>query len=64
MGVGFTMVRGGLACMVHGVLPFLFVTTGSRAIRALAQRLSPANRAKPANSEISAALESLTCAAL
>lgn len=31
-GFGFKMIVGGLACMVHGVLPFLFVRTGSRCI--------------------------------
>jgi hypothetical protein len=33
--VGFRMIGGGLACLVHGVLPFLFSTTGSRTIREL-----------------------------
>ena len=29
---GTRMMFAGLACLVHGVLPFLFVRTGSRAI--------------------------------
>jgi hypothetical protein len=29
-GFGLTMVVGGLCVMVHAVLPFLFVNTGSR----------------------------------
>lgn len=33
--VGLRMVLGGLACLAHGLLPFLFQTTGSRTIRAL-----------------------------
>ena len=32
---GIRLVLAGLACWVHGVLPFLFTTTGSRAIKAL-----------------------------
>ena len=34
-GVGWTMVRAGIACMLHGVVPALFPTTGSDAIRRL-----------------------------
>lgn len=26
---GIKLVNGGLACMIHGILPFLFETTGS-----------------------------------
>ncbi len=33
--VGGRMMLGGLACVIHGLLPFLFQTTGSRTIRAL-----------------------------
>lgn len=34
-GFGLRMVLGGLACMVHGLLPFLFVKTGSRQVSTL-----------------------------
>jgi hypothetical protein len=34
------MLLAGIACLVHGVLPFLFVRTGSRAIAELNDRLS------------------------
>ncbi len=34
-GVGLRMIGAGLACILHGVLPFLFVSTGSRCIREL-----------------------------
>ena len=44
--VGSRMVLGGLACMVHAVLPFAFTTTGSRTIGELSARL--ARRALPA----------------
>ncbi len=50
-GFGLTMVLGGLACLVHAILPFLFVTTGSRVIRDLNARMGPrsarATRALP-----------------
>lgn len=36
---GLRMVVGGLACMVHGLLPFLFVKTGSRQIATLHDRM-------------------------
>jgi len=32
---GLRMIGGGVAALVHGVLPFLFTTTGSRTIEAL-----------------------------
>jgi hypothetical protein len=34
-GVGWTMVRAGFACILHGLIPALFPTTGSEAIRRL-----------------------------
>jgi hypothetical protein len=39
-GFGLRMVLAGLACMVHAVLPFAFVTTGSRMIRKLHDRMA------------------------
>ena len=36
---GTRMVLAGIACLVHGVLPFLFVRTGSRAISELNDRM-------------------------
>ena len=36
---GTRMVFAGLACLIHGVLPFLFVRTGSRAIAELNDRM-------------------------
>ncbi len=44
---GATMVAGGLACMVHGLLPFSFTTSGSRRVRQLHAVLSrPGPRAQ------------------
>ena len=36
---GLRMMFAGLACLVHGVLPFLFERTGSRAIAELNERM-------------------------
>jgi uncharacterized protein DUF6356 len=46
ISVGGRMVAGGLACMLHAVLPELCKTTGSRTIRELALGLVPSNREK------------------
>ncbi|MBV9522036.1 MAG: hypothetical protein JO010_04550 [Alphaproteobacteria bacterium] len=72
LGIGSRMVVGGLACMLHGIIPELCQTTGSRTIRALALRLVPGNRKPPSRPPIavgeplftSAELESLTSASL
>lgn len=34
-GFGVRMVLGGFACILHGILPFLFVKTGSKQIETL-----------------------------
>jgi hypothetical protein len=44
---GTRMVFAGIACVVHGVLPFLFVRTGSRAIAELNERLVVNRRVGP-----------------
>jgi len=41
---GGRMVRGGAACFLHGFLPFLFTTTGSRTVLALHEQMM---RARP-----------------
>ncbi len=38
-GFGFAMIRGGLVCLIHAVLPFLFEKSGSRIITALHDRM-------------------------
>lgn len=38
-GFGLSMITGGLACLVHGLLPFLFVKTGSTAVLVLHERM-------------------------
>lgn len=32
---GFSMIRAGIACLIHGIFPWMFVTTGSDTIRRL-----------------------------
>lgn len=38
-GFGTSMLVGGLACLMHGIFPFLFTTTGSRRIASLHDRM-------------------------
>lgn len=41
---GGRMILAGIACLVHGFLPFLFVRTGSRAIADLNDRMIASRR--------------------
>ena len=43
--VGAVAIGGGLACIAHALVPALFPTTGSRAIRRLNQMIE--DRARP-----------------
>ncbi len=45
-GFGGRMVLAGLACMLHGIFPFLFVRTGSRAILDLHDRMADGARGR------------------
>ena len=38
-GFGLRMMLGGLACVIHGILPFLFVRTGSAQITSLHKQM-------------------------
>jgi hypothetical protein len=38
-GFGFKLILAGMACLVHAILPFLFVKTGSGMISDLYQRM-------------------------
>ena len=44
---GTRMIGAGVACLLHGLMPFLFVRTGSRAISELNERMV-LNRRAPA----------------
>jgi hypothetical protein len=46
LGFGAAMLVGGLACIVHALLPALFVTTGSQTIEALHDRMVTKRRQK------------------
>ncbi len=37
---GLRMAFAGIACILHGLLPFLFVTTGSDAVKSLDAEMS------------------------
>jgi hypothetical protein len=39
-GFGLRMIAGGLACLVHAVLPFMFVNKGSETVRGLHGKLA------------------------
>ena len=41
---GGAMILGGLACLVHGVLPFLCTKTGSTTIKRLHERMVVSRR--------------------
>ena len=43
---GTRLVGAGLACLAHGLFPFLFTTTGSTAVRQLHDRMV-VNRVRP-----------------
>lgn len=45
-GFGIRMVLGGCACLIHGLLPFLFVRTGSAQISELHQTMVANRRRK------------------
>ena len=50
---GLSMVGGGIACLVHAVLPGLFPTTASRRIKELHATMS-ARSSRPAGRETAA----------
>ena len=37
---GFRMIGGGIACLIHAVLPFAFATRGSETVKGLHTRLA------------------------
>ena len=43
---GCTMVLAGVACMLHGLLPFLFVRTASRTVAELNERMTAGRSAR------------------
>lgn len=58
-GFGGRLMLAGLACLIHGLFPFLFVKTGSRAVAELHQRMvtgrtRPERQPGPVSSLVSA----------
>lgn len=47
-GFGLAMIGGGLACLVHAVLPFAFVTRGSETVARLYERMVTSRAARAA----------------
>jgi len=45
---GVTMIGGGVACLLHGIFPFLFKSAGSRAICDLHRRMVTHRHRDPA----------------
>jgi hypothetical protein len=58
-GFGSRMILAGFACLLHGVLPFLFVKTGSQAITELHDRMVTNRNRKAARATVSTRAESL-----
>lgn len=52
---GTRMILAGLACLVHGLLPFLFLRTGSATIAELHTRMVTHRRRQPASDEAATA---------
>lgn len=52
-GFGLRMAGAGFACLVHALLPFLFVKTGSAAIADLHDRMA-VNRRRQSGTPVSA----------
>jgi hypothetical protein len=58
---GASMIVGGLACCLHGVLPFLCMSSGNRTVLALHGRISSRGRGVPnSTSQPSAAVPPAT----
>ena len=56
-GFGARMVVGGVACMVHGVLPWLCLTRGSDTIRLLHHRMVTHRVVRPPRAAATRAVE-------
>jgi hypothetical protein len=54
--IALTLMGAGAACLIHGLLPFAFETTASRAIARLHSRISQrtAPRARPVQADLAA----------
>lgn len=50
---GSRMILAGIACMLHGIFPFLFVKTGSNAVRTLHDTMVTNRRRAAITAELS-----------
>lgn len=53
---GSRMILAGLACMLHGLLPFLFTSTGRRTIEMLHERMVVNRHRQPVPARLTADL--------
>jgi hypothetical protein len=53
-GVGGRLIVAGVACLLHGIFPFLFERTGSRTIIDLHARVTTGARARLATAAVEA----------
>lgn len=56
-GFGVRMILGGIACLIHGLLPFLFIKTGSQQIGALHDIMVVNRNRKQARVQLPAVLD-------
>lgn len=56
-GFGLRMILGGIACLIHGLLPFLFIKTGSQQIGALHDIMVVNRNRKQARVQLPAVLD-------
>ncbi|MFM2300302.1 MAG: hypothetical protein RLZZ84_38 [Pseudomonadota bacterium] len=56
-GFGVRMILGGIACLIHGLLPFLFVKTGSLQVTTLHDRMVANRRRAPLTATMPAILD-------
>ncbi len=59
-GFSFSMLAAGIACLIHALLPCLFITTGSRTVTNLHDRMVQNRNRHLAKSPIEPASKSVT----
>ena len=53
-GFGAKMITAGVACLLHGLFPFLFVKSGSKCIEELHHRMVAHRQRKPLEAHLEA----------
>jgi len=49
LGFGLRMIAAGMACIIHALVPFLFVSTGSRTVAELNEQMVLKRSVRPAS---------------